>query len=622
MILNFWWRRTPCVGLALTLSFHLSIGQAQADRLIQDRPEAGHTVTAAGSPPSPQVFRQHIVSTANPYASRAGLEILRAGGSAVDAAITIQLVLNLVEPQSSGIGGGALMLHFNGRSLQAYDGRETAPAAADQNFWLRDDKPIGFQEAVMGGRSVGTPGVLRLLELAHQQHGRLAWADLFVPAIRLAESGFQISPRLHQLLQRDPGLRKDPRARALFYSDDGNALAVGTLLRNPDLGAIYREIALHGASVFYQGPIANQIVAAVRQHPTAAGIMDQEDLRRYRAVERKALCFSLAATLRPKHGIEICSFPPPSSGAITIGQILQTLASPEIKLESRSAPGHGPPSTHAQWMHLYIEAARLAFADRAVFIADPDYVAAPASSWDQLLLEPYIQERARRIGPRRMEDAVPGNPGPVKRSHALMPDQPEAGTSHLSVADRFGNVVSMTTTIESAFGARLMVGRSEGGGFLLNNQLTDFSFQPRSAEGLPIANRVEAGKRPRSSMSPTMIFEKNADGSRGPLIAALGSPGGASILHYTAKTILGFTQWGLDLQSAIDLPNFSITGPQSIVQLESGHPQSERLLNELKAYGQPAELVELTSGLQAIARLAGQWTGGADRRREGISLGD
>ena len=203
-----------------------------------------------------------------------------------------------------------------------------------------------------------------------------------------------------------------------------------------------------------------------------------------------------------------------------------------------------------------------------------------------------------------------------------MPDQPEAGTSHLSVADRFGNVVSMTTTIESAFGARLMVGRSDQGGFLLNNQLTDFSFQPQSAEGLPIANRVEAGKRPRSSMSPTMIFEKNADGSRGPLIAALGSPGGASILHYTAKTILGFTQWGLDLQAAIDLPNFSITGPQSIVQLEAGHPQSERLLNELNAYGQPAELVELTSGVQAIARRAGQWTGGADRRREGVSLGD
>jgi len=622
VILNFWWQQTASSAVALTLAFHLSIGQAQTDRLTQDRPEAGHASAATGSRPSPQVFQHHIVSAANPYASRAGLEILRAGGSAVDAAITIQLVLNLVEPQSSGIGGGALMLHFNGRSLQAYDGRETAPRAADQNLWLRDGKPIGFQEAVMGGRSVGTPGVLRLLELAHQQHGRLAWADLFVPAIRLAESGFLISPRLHQLLQRDPGLRKDPRARALFYSDDGNALAVGTLLRNPDLAAIYREIAQHGAREFYQGPIANQIVAAIQQHPAAPGTLDQEDLRRYRAVEREALCFSLAATIRPKHGIEICGFPPPSSGAITIGQILQTLASPEINPESPKAPGHGPRSTHAQWMHLYIEAARLAFADRAVFIADPDYVAAPAGSWNQLLIPPYIQERARLIGPRRREAAMPGNPGPAKRSQAPMPDQPEAGTSHLSVADRFGNVVSMTTTIESAFGARLMVGRSDRGGFLLNNQLTDFSFQPQSTEGLPIANRVEAGKRPRSSMSPTMIFETNADGSRGPLIAALGSPGGASILHYTAKTILGFTQWGLDLQAAIDLPNFSITGPQSVVQLESGHPQSERLINELKAYGHPAELVELTSGLQAIARLSGQWTGGADRRREGVSLGD
>ena len=622
MILNFPRQQTACAAIALALALHLSIGQAQADRLTQDRPEAGHAGTAASSAPSPQVFRHHIVSAANPYASQAGLEVLRAGGSAVDAAITVQLVLNLVEPQSSGIGGGALMLHFNGRSLQAYDGRETAPRAVDQNLWLRDGKPIAFQEAVIGGRSVGTPGVLRLLELAHQQHGRLTWANLFDPAIRLAESGFRISPRLHSLLQRDPRLREDPRARKLFYSEDGNALPVGTLLRNPDLAATYREIAQLGAGAFYQGAIANQIVAAVRQHPTAAGAMDHEDLRRYRAVEREALCFSLAAAIRPKHGVEICGFPPPSSGAITVGQILQMVASPAIQLPGLNTLDRGPLSTQAQWMHLYIEAARLAFADRAVFIADPDFVAAPAGSWNQLLIPSYVQERARLIGPRRMDAAVPGNPAPAKRSQATMPDQPEAGTSHLAIADRFGNVVSMTTTIESAFGARLMVGRSDVGGFLLNNQLTDFSFQPQSAEGLPIANRVEASKRPRSSMSPTMIFEKNPDGSRGPLIAALGSPGGASILHYTAKTILGFTQWGLDLQAAIDLPNFSITGPQSLVQLESGHPQAERLANELKAYGQSSELVELTSGLQAIARLAGQWTGGADRRREGVSLGD
>ena len=622
MILNLPRRRAAQAALALSLALHLLIGQAQADRLLQDRPETSHASTSANGVQSPQVFRHHIVSAANPYASRAGLEILRAGGSAVDAAITAQLVLNLVEPQSSGIGGGALMLHFDGRSLRAYDGRETAPRAVDQNLWLRDGKPIAFQEAVMSGRSVGTPGVLRVLELAHQQHGRLAWAELFEPAIRLAELGFEISPRLNSLLQRDPGLRKDPRARALFYSEDGSALAVGTLLRNPDLATIYRQIAQHGASAFYQGAIADQIVTVVRQHPTAPGVLDREDLSRYRAVEREALCFSLPATIRRENGVEVCGFPPPSSGAITIGQILQILSALNIRSPGLNELSTQSLSNHAQWMHFYIEAARLAFADRALFIADPDFIAAPAGHWSRLLMPAYIQERARLIGPRRMDTAAPGNPMLTGPSRALMPEQPEAGTSHLAIADRFGNVVSMTTTIESAFGARLMVGYTNRGGFLLNNQLPDFSFLPQSAEGLSIANRVEPNKRPRSSMSPTMIFEKNSDGSRGPLIAALGSPGGASILHYTAKTILGFTQWGLDLQAAIDLPNFSITGPQATVQLESGYPQSETLLRELSAYGQSAELTELTSGIQAVARIGQHWYGAADRRREGVSLGD
>ncbi|MFN5492588.1 MAG: gamma-glutamyltransferase, partial [Burkholderiales bacterium] len=254
------------------------------------------------------------------------MEILRAGGSAVDAAIAAQLVLTLVEPQSSGIGGGALMLHFNGQSIQAYDGRETAPRSADTDLWLRNREPIAFQEAVIGGRSVGTPGVLRLLELAHRHHGRLAWQALFAPAIRLAENGFEISPRLNALLQRDLGLRSDPRARAFFYSESGHAHPVGTRLRNQELAVLFREIAQQGANVFYRGAIARQIITLVQHHPTAPGLLDLEDLKDYQPIERQAICFVVPAAIRPNTGIEICGFPPPSSGALTIGQILQMLS--------------------------------------------------------------------------------------------------------------------------------------------------------------------------------------------------------------------------------------------------------------------------------------------------------
>jgi len=609
-------------ALLFALNVGISSSHAQSGGLTQDRPEAAHA-GASATPTAQQTFRHHIVSTANLHASAAGLEILRAGGSAVDAAIAAQLVLTLVEPQSSGIGGGALMLHFNGQSIQAYDGRETAPRSADTDLWLRNREPIAFQEAVIGGRSVGTPGVLRLLELAHRHHGRLAWPALFAPAIRLAENGFEISPRLNALLQRDPGLRSDPRARAFFYSESGHAHPVGMRLRNQELAVLFREIAQQGAKVFYQGAIARQIVTLVQQHPTAPGLLDLEDLKDYQPIERQAICFAMPAAIRPNTGIEICGFPPPSSGALTIGQILQMLSALKTSaLSPKDLKSKFPASDLAQWMHFYIEAARLAFADRALFIADPDFVAAPAGDWNRLLAPTYIHQRAQLIRDRRSEKVTPGNPAGVTQTQAAMPEQAEAGTSHLAIADRFGNVVSMTSTIESAFGARLMVGQSNQGGFLLNNQLTDFSFQPKSPEGVPIANRVEPGKRPRSSMSPTMIFERNPDGSRGPLIAALGSPGGASILHYTAKTILGFVEWSLDLQAAIDLPNFSITGPQATVQLELGHPQSDRLKRELVSYGQSAEIVELTSGIQAIARIGEHWHGGADRRREGVTLGD
>ncbi|MBU3725018.1 MAG: gamma-glutamyltransferase family protein [Burkholderiaceae bacterium] len=583
-----------------------------SDGISRDQPEAAHTRLHAISQAS-QTARGQIVSTANPLASAAGLEMLRAGGSAIDAAIAAQLVLTLVEPQSSGIGGGALLLHHNGDRLQAFDGRETAPGHAHEDLFLKDGRPMAFAEAVVGGRSVGTPGVLRMLALAHQQHGRLAWERLFTPAIALAEEGFPISPRLHALLEQDPHLRKDPQARTHFYQPDGSAKAAGTRLRNPDLAAIYRTLAKTGAESFYIGDLAEQIVDTVRRHPTAPGLLRTEDLKNYRPRIRDALCFPFPAAIKPAAGVEICGFPPPSSGAITIGQILQILN----RLDSAQEQAPSP-----RWMHHYIEASRLAFADRAQFIADPDFVAPPAGSWASLLDPTYLQQRAALIGSIRMPTANPGNPQGMASKSAAMNEQFEEGTSHLSIADRYGNTLSMTSTIESAFGARLMVSPTGNGGFLLNNQLTDFSFVPRLADGMLIANRIEPGKRPRSSMSPTLIYERRSDGSRGPVIAALGSPGGASILHYTTKTILGLLQWQLDPQTAINQPNFVINGPQAVLQIESYQAGMQHLAKGLQQFGQPVQEIELVSGIQAIVRRDGLWQGGSDPRREGISVGD
>lgn len=585
---------------------------APVDSLAHDRPEAAHiTPQLAGR--ASATARTQIVSTANPHASAAGLEMLRAGGSALDAAIAAQLVLTLVEPQSSGIGGGALLLHHDGQRLQAFDGRETAPALAHENLFLRDGRPMVFSEAVVGGQSVGTPGVLRMLALAHRQHGRLPWAQLFRPALRLAEEGFPISPRLHALLERDPYLRQDPQARRYFYEPNGNAKPVGATLRNPDLAAIYRSLAQSGAEAFYTGSIAQAMVSTVAGHPSAPGLLRHEDLQNYRPIVREALCFTLRAKIRPRSGVEVCGFPPPSAGAITIGQILLLLERFDLANESAPSP---------RWMHYYIEASRLAFADRAEFIADPDFTAAPAGDWASLLNPQYLDQRAALIKARRMPKAEPGNPAVVSARHAAMAEQIEEGTSHLSIADRFGNTLSMTSTIESAFGARLMVSPSGNGGFLLNNQMTDFSFMPKSAQGLPVANRVAPGKRPRSSMSPTLIFERQPDGSRGSIIASLGSPGGASILHYTAKTMIGLLQWQLDPQSAIGLPNIVINGPDAMLQIEFGQYRLPELASGLQPFDQPVQEVELTSGLAAIIRMNGLWLGGSDPRREGVSLGD
>ena len=554
------------------------------------------------------------VAAANPLATDAGYQILKAGGSAVDAAIAVQMVLTLVEPQSSGIGGGAFLLHYDGKAVEAYDGRETAPAAADEKLFLgADGKPLPFYDGVVGGRSVGVPGTVRMLEMAHKQHGKLPWATLFQPAITLAEGGFKVSARLNTLVKADAHLKKDPVAAAYFYKADGDARDVGVNLRNPELAAVLRRIAAEGSKALHEGAIAQAIVDKVQKHPTNPGKLSLADLAGYQPKKRDALCHDYQVQSKD---FRVCGFPPPSSGAIAIGQILGILKNTDAAAKPLQ---DGLPS--ADWLHLYTEASRLAFADRAQYVADPDFVQPPAGSWSSLLAPAYLAERAKLIGPQSMKVAQPGNPGAVKTSYAPMPDQPEYGTSHISIVDAQGNALAMTTTIEDQFGARQMVttNAARSGGFLLNNELTDFSFAPTDAQGQPIANRVQPGKRPRSSMSPTLVFDK----ATGELLMSGGSPGGAAIIHYTAKTLYGVFNWGLMPQQAINLPNFgSLNGPTLLE--EKRFPAAT--VEALRARGAEVREMNMTSGLQAITRGNAHgkkvWMGGADPRREGVVMGD
>ena len=547
---------------------------------------------------------RQMAAAANPLAAEAGRDILAAGGSALDAAIAMQMVLTLVEPQSSGIGGGAFLLHWDGKRVQSFDGRETAPRAVDERLFLAaDGRPLPFMDAVVGGRAVGTPGVLRMLELAHKQHGRLPWARLFEPAIALAERGFAMSPRLHTLLAAEKALARSPAARDYFYAGDGSPRTVGTLVRNPALALTLRQIARDGADAFYRGPIADDIIAAVRGHPVNPGLLSRADLAEYRAVERPPLCSDYRQW-------RICGMGPPSSGGLAIAQMLGMLERHDLAAQ---APGAGPaPQPTAQAVHLMSEAARLAYADRALYVADPDFV--PLDT--RALVDPaYLRARSALIGERSMGRASAGVPPGAPTALAPDASPPRVATSHLSAVDRFGSAISMTTSIEDAFGARVMVR-----GFLLNNQLTDFSFPPREGN-VPIANRVQPGKRPRSSMAPTLVFDR----ASGDLVATLGSPGGSQIINYVAKTLVGVLDWRMSIDAAIALPNFgSRNGP---TELEQGQAAAS-LADALRARGHDVRLVPMTSGLQGIVRLrdgsgrqAG-WAGGADPRREGVAVGD
>jgi len=557
----------------------------------------------------------------------------------------VQLVLGLVEPQSSGIGGGAFLLHFNGKDVEAYDGRETAPAGADERLFLgADGKPLPFYDAVVGGRSVGVPGAVRMLEMAHQQQGRLPWAQLIAPAIDLAQKGFPVSERLHTLLAQDTALRHDPAAAAYFYQANGQPWPVGHVLKNPEMGMVLRRVAERGAAALYEGPVAEAMVRIVRSHPGNPGRLSLQDLSAYQARERTPLCFD---TERPHQGAyRVCGFPPPSSGALAIGQIFGLMAWAPF---DPAAALWGP-----AWVHRYTEAARLAFADRAHHVADPDFVTAPNNDWTSLWSESYLQARAQAMGWQRMPTPSHGQPGTSHSAWGTMAEQTEHGTSHLSVVDGEGRSVAMTTTIESGFGARLMVNTGQGlsGGFLLNNQLTDFTFAATEG-GAPVANRVQGGKRPRSSMAPTLVFGQTpaameeaaaarnrpeagpaaspiGEGSdpievgRRPMVLAIGSPGGPSIINYVARTLVGVLHDGLPLQQVIDAPNLgSRNGP---TELEAG-AASPALASALTARAHRISLTPMTSGLHGIARHcapSGQecvLESGTDPRREGLARG-
>jgi gamma-glutamyltranspeptidase / glutathione hydrolase len=548
--------------------------------------------TQADPRPAVHAERQMVVA-ANPFAAAAGLEMLRQGGTAVDAAVAVQMVLTLVEPQSSGIGGGGFLLHYDAKAqkLTTYDGRETAPAAATPDMFLHaDGTSMEFDEAVVGGLSVGVPGALRLLERAHREHGRLRWAKLFEPAIKLAEEGFAVSPRLHAVLADDEHLKRLPAAAAYFYQADGTPHPVGTMLRNPALAETLRLVAADGVAAFYEGRIAGDVVAAVTTSPLQPGRTSLDDIKAYRAKERDPVC-------APYRQWRVCGMGPPSSGGIAVLQMLRLL-------ERFDLAGVAPGSAEA--VHLFAQAGRLAFADRDRYVADPDKVAVPTG---QLLAEPYLKERSQLIpGDRDLGKATAGELKQQTGWAVPAPQFEPVSTSQVSIVDAEGNAVSFTTTIEGPFGSRLFVD-----GFLLNNELTDFAFSPER-DGQPVANRVEPGKRPRSSMAPTMVFDE-----QGRLVLVTGSPGGSSIIPYVAKTLIAVLDWKLDPQAAADLPNFA--NRNGATELEKGSPL-EALAPALQAMGHEIKITTMTSGLALIAVTPDGLLGGADSRREGVAVGD
>lgn len=548
---------------------------------------------APKSAPVSPVVRHHMIAAANPYAAKAGLEMLRQGGSAVDAAIAAQLVLTLVEPESSGIGGGAFMLLWDPahHKVTSFDGRETAPASARPEMFLdAAGNPRPHGEAIPGGLSVGVPGVLAMLEMAHDKYGHLPWAKLFGPAIRLAENGFPVGPKLARTLRAYPAALWEPSVKAYFSKPDGTLVAAGDTLKNPQLAATLRQIASGGAKVFYHGALADSIVDTVQHAPRNPGGMTMADLAGYHAVERQPVC-------GPYRSYRVCSMGPPSSGGIAVLQILGMLErfpSQDLK-----------PNTLSE-VHLFAQASRLAFADRAAYLGDPAFISVPVAG---LLARDYIVARSQLIDPARdMGEASPGHPAgvPPAKSHT---SSEVGGTSHMSIVDGHGQVVTMTTTVESVFGSEMMVK-----GFFLNNQLTDFTFAPVK-NGEVVANAPAAGKRPLSAMAPTIVFD-----ARGHFAIALGSPGGPAIIPYVTTTLIGMIDGGLSPRKAVALPHVvEMNGPLTLERDES----LSALMSALTSMGYSVKSnASESSGLHIVGKTRGEYAGAADPRRDGVAIGD
>jgi gamma-glutamyltranspeptidase / glutathione hydrolase len=530
--------------------------------------------------PASHAAPKTMVAAAHPLAVEAGLEMLRMGGTAVDAAVAVQMVLGVVEPQASGLGGGGFLLHYDGATgaITVYDGRETAPAGASPTMFLGvDGKPIGMLAAVLSGISVGVPGAVAMLEMAHEEHGKLAWATLFQPAIDKARDGFAVPPRLADWLQRMP--IDDPDIRAVYFKTDGSPRKPGERIANPALAETMRLIAEQGPRAFYEGDIAREMVKRVHRH-VRPGTLSLADLARYKPIKREPVCGPYRVWI-------VCGMPPPSSGGVAVLQVLGLLEPFEIWKDKPN---------DLRSLHLIAESSRLAFADRNRYVADPAFVSVPVAG---LLSPAYLAERRKLMSPdRSMGEVGPGVP----------PGYVERGTSHMSIVDRWGNAVAFTTTIEAPFGAGMMVQ-----GFVLNNELTDFSARPEIG-GKPVANRVEPGKRPRSSMSPTFVLDRDRK-----LVMVLGSAGGSRIIGDTLQALIGVLDWNLPMQDAISLPRvIRANGPTELEQGTTIAGQADAL----RALGHQVQVRRHEGGLAGIRRFEDGWQGGADPRRDGVARGE
>ncbi|MCP2287989.1 gamma-glutamyltransferase [Nocardia amikacinitolerans] len=606
---------TPVVAAPPTTAGTATTQNLSTNPEIASGYRSGMTAVRTGS---------YAVSTANPLATEAACRVLRDGGTAADALVTAQLVLGLVEPQASGIGGGAFLLYYDGASkaVEAYDGREVAPAAATENYlrWISDtDRTEPQPNARASGRSIGVPGVLRMLELAHREHGKTGWRELFDPAVAMADEGFTISPRLAgQIAESARDLARDEAAKQYFLNPDGSPKPAGTKLTNPAMSKTLSAIASEGADAFYTGAIAEDIVEAATAGSggRTPSLLTAQDLANYQPKKRTALCGGY-------RGHEICGMPAPSSGGSTVAAtlgILENFDLAALKPESVDRNGGKP---RAEAVHLISEAERLAYADRNKYVADTDFVPLPGNSAQTLIDKNYLKQRASLIDPgRSMGTAKPGDFGPVPVG--VGPQPPEHGTSHISVVDEYGNAAAMTTTVESAFGSFHLVD-----GFVLNNQLTDFATDPMDPDGTPVANRVQPGKRPRSSMAPTLVFDRAPDGARGELTHVTGSPGGSVIIQFVVKTLVGMLDWGLDPQQAVSAVSFG-AGNTPATGVGGEHPaidasdsgDHDPLVLRLRELGHQVSVAPQSSGLSALRRDGTGLIGGADPRREGAVLGD